>query len=43
MYETKELLFKDAVVDAVVQQGANYCMLKKSTEVLQEAAAEILM
>ena len=42
MYETKELLFKDAVVDSVVQQGANYCMLKKSTEAQREAAAEFL-
>ena len=41
IYETKELPFKDAKKDAVVQQGASYCMLK-TTQAQQEGAAEFL-
>lgn len=41
IYATQDLPFKNAVVDAVVQQGASYCMLKGTPEE-EEAAVEFL-
>lgn len=41
MSVSKDLLFKDAMIDTVVQQGASYCLLKTS-EAQQEGAVEFL-
>lgn len=41
LYATSDLPFKDAKIDAVVQQGASYCLLK-STPAQQEGAVEFL-
>lgn len=41
MYSARDLQFENAKVDAVVQQGASYCLLK-STPAQQEGAVELL-